>query len=658
MCGICGIWGKRDEPAVNSMIDAMYHRGPDDNGTYFDSKISLGMTRLAILDVSHAGHQPMSASEGLIWMVYNGEAYNFKSERSILRSKGYTFSSTSDTEVILKMYQEYGDEFLTRLRGMFALAIYDKRRGYGRERLLLARDQFGIKPLLYANVGSKLIFASEIKTLLASGLIKPEIDPNGLRHLLTYGSVSQPQTMIKGVRMLLPAHKMVVENGQAKLERYWSLEANRRSELQDLSYPELVEEVEKVLAESVHLQMVSDVPVGAFLSGGIDSSLMVAMMSEASDKRMKTFSVGFGNEGAEIDESLEAEITARHIGTDHTRVLVDETDVRDHIERFAFGLDQPSADGINTYFVSMAARKAVTVAISGNGGDELFAGYGWFIFMQRELEKQLVNPLSGKIRSLASSLFRQNIFDTFLPGSAGQIIHRFRNSGGFLNRFGDNSWQLFGVRDTARLLAKHLRADARAGRSLHLDLQEIDEMPEAGVLERISGLTLRGYNNNQLLHDSDTVSMIHSLELRVPFLDTSVADMALSLPDDAKLRTTGDLSIAKGLSYRETGAKRILLDVGKKMLPEGFDKKPKRGFGMPYKAWLNGSLKEVYLDTLAPGQIAKRGILNASEVSMLKDSFAGGDDPEPLKVWTLMILELWCREVLDKPFSANRDKHK
>jgi asparagine synthase (glutamine-hydrolysing) len=646
MCGICGIWGKTDKPAVERMVGAMYHRGPDDNGTFFDEKISLGMTRLAILDISRAGHQPMSASNKNIWIVYNGETYNFKSERKILESKGYQFNSASDTEVILKMYEEYGDEFLKRLRGMFALAIYDKRGGFGKERLLLARDHFGIKPLLYASVGDQIVFSSEIKTILASGLVKREIDPVGLRQLLTFGSVLYPFSIIKGVKMLPPAHKLVVENGEMKVERFWKLDIDRRPELRALPYPELVEEVRGVLEESVRLQMVSDVPVGAFLSGGIDSSLMVAMMARASQQKMKTFSVGFGREGMEIDESQEAEITANHIGTDHQRVVVTEQDVLDHIEKFAFSLDQPSNDGINTYFVSRAAQEEVTVAISGNGGDELFAGYPWFIFMQMERLKQISNPLSATIRSSASKFFSQGIFDKFIPGRAGQFIHRLRHAGGFINRFANNSWQLFGVRDAYLLLSQDLRSSARAGRSLHFDFSEMDEVPHGSTLERVSALCLRGYNSNQLLPDSDTVSMIHSLELRVPFLDPVVADTAFSLPDDAKLRTGGKLSLAGNLSYHDTGSKRILLDIGKPMLPEDFHKKPKRGFGMPFGAWLKGSLKEVYRDTLSEESVRKRGILDWAEVSRVREGFEKGK-VEPLRIWTLMILELWCREVLD-----------
>src|SRR5947209_1495008 len=381
MCGICGVWGEVDLESVEAMVSAMHHRGPDDRGVYQSSNITLGMTRLSIIDLSPSGHQPMSNDGGMIWVVYNGEVYNFQSERAQLEAKGYQFRSTSDTEVVLRLYEYYGDDFLLRLRGMFALAIYDARRGPGHERLLLARDQLGIKPLLFARAKGRLIFASELKAILASGLIEAEIDPDALRLLLTYGSIYQPRTIVRGVEMLLPAHRLIIENGQERIERYWSLATDRRADLRTKTYEELVEEVAATLAEAVRLQMVSDVPLGAFLSGGVDSSLLVAMMTRLAGNRIKTFSVGFEAEGAEIDESTDAERMALYLGTEHSTVLVRGAEVRDRIEHIAYGLDQPSVDGVNSYFVSLAARRAVTVAVSGTGGDELFAGYPWFINM-------------------------------------------------------------------------------------------------------------------------------------------------------------------------------------------------------------------------------------------------------------------------------------
>ena len=641
MCGICGVWGEDKEFAVEAMTNAMNHRGPDDNGVYRDSRVSLGMARLAIIDVSASGHQPMRNPDSTVWTVYNGESYNFKDERKLLEAKGYSFTSTSDTEVVLRMYECYGDDFLLRLRGMFALAIYDRRQGMGRERLLLARDQLGIKPLLYSHAGARLIFASEIKALLASRLVKPEIDPEGLRLLLTYGSVYQPQTIIRGVRMLPPAHRMIVENGRERIERYWSLSPRRQSEFAKLSYEGLVAEVTKALRESVSLQMVSDVPLGAFLSGGVDSSLLVAMMARQVSHKIKTFSVGFESEGAHMDESDEAEKTARFIGADHSKVLVRGSDVRDHIEHIAWSLDQPSVDGVNTYFVSRAARQAVTVAISGNGGDELFAGYPWFIFMAMDQSR---NPLETAARSFIASLARRRTFDRYMARGVGSAIAKARGLAGFVTRYG-NTYQIFGARGASRLLAPELRSQAKTGCSLDTDLKPIDEISNGTTIQRVSGLCLRGYNNNQLLRDTDAVSMANSLEVRVPFLDPVMADLALSLPDSAKL---GDVStlLSRQYTYKDSGAKRILFDVGKKMLPADFDSQAKRGFGMPFDSWLKGPLREVLMDTLSERQVKERGFLNTSEVAAVREQVSRGDFlwTQP---WLLMILELWFREVAE-----------
>lgn len=650
MCGICGIWGSNDPEAVQAMVGAMHHRGPDDQGVYSDSRVALGMTRLAIIDTSSGGHQPMRNPDGTIWIVYNGETYNFESERSLLEAKGYSFSSSSDTEVVLRMYEHYGDDFLLRVRGMFALAIYDKRGGPGRERLLLARDHLGIKPLLFARAGKRIVFASEMKAILSSGLVDREIDPVALRLLLTHGSIYQPRTILRGVSMLLPAHRMIVEQGQERIERYWSLGTNRKPDLRNRPYQELVAEVADVLKESVRLQMVSDVPLGAFLSGGVDSSLLVALMTQTAGHKIKTFSVGFESEGTDIDESDEAQRTARFLGTDHTRVLVRGVDVRDRIGHIASSLDQPSVDGVNTYFVSLAARQAVTVAISGNGGDELFAGYPWFIFMVEDQLRRRARPSAAIARSLVATVARHRALDRLLPMRGGGVLSRTRGLAGFVTRYGNN-YQIFGSLGAARILSRDLRNQAQAGRSVHHDLNEIDEMPNGSTIQRVTGLCLRGYNNNQLLRDTDAVSMAHSLEVRVPFLDTAVVDTALSLPDSAKIGDPANLSAHRGQTYRDSGAKRILIDAGRQLLPKDFDLQPKRGFAMPFDSWLRGPLREVFLDTLSESQVRKRGLLDGQEVaavrrSVLEDRFVW------TRPWLLMMFELWCREVLDQPCPA------
>ncbi|MBE3139683.1 MAG: asparagine synthase (glutamine-hydrolyzing) [Thermoplasmata archaeon] len=645
MCGICGFWNHPNSERVKRMMAAMRHRGPDDSGLFWDEKVSMGMARLAVIDLNPTGHQPMCNPEETVWIVYNGEVYNFKSEREHLEALGYRFMSTSDTEVILRLYEYYGDEFLLRLRGMFALAIYDKRRGPGKERMLLARDQLGIKPLLYAQVGSRFVFASEIKALLASGLIAPELDPEALRLLLTYGSVYQPRTIVSNVKMLLPAHRMILENGETRIERYWSLAVNRYSDLRNSSYWEQVEVLNDALVESVRLQMVSDVPLGAFLSGGVDSSVLVAMMTREAGHRIRTFSVGFEAEGAAIDESQDALRTARYLGTDHNRVLVRGQDVSDRIHHIAASLDQPSVDGVNSYFVSMAARQGVTVAISGTGGDELFAGYPWFMSMALQQGSAWM-PFSNNVWEMAEGFAGLPIFDPLIPTRSGKWLHALRSRSGFLNRYAAQ-YQIFGPGGAARLLAHELRQKTQSGRMESRDLAPIDEVEMGSVIERVTGLCLRGYTNNQLLRDIDATSMAHSLEVRVPYLDTVITDMALSLPDDAKLKQLDQLPSSTQSSYRATGAKRILIDIGKPLLPKDFDVQPKRGFAMPFDFWLRGPLRAVFLDSLSEGGIGQRGWFDYNQVAAVRDGFISGQSSwsEP---WLLMMIELWCQQVLDK----------
>jgi asparagine synthase (glutamine-hydrolysing) len=645
MCGICGIWGNADIHQLEKMVDAMHHRGPDDRGIYNDTNMSLGMSRLAIIDLSPAGHQPMHNLDETVWIVFNGECYNFQSERSILISKGYTFHSNSDTEVVLQMYECYGDDFVQRLRGMFALAIYDKRRGLGHERLLLARDHMGIKPLLYARVGNRIVFASELKALLASGLVRGEIDPIALRQLLTYGSVYQPRTMLLNVNMLLPAHRLIVEGGIEHVERYWSLEANRQPDLHEQPYEQLVEDLAEVLKESVHLQMVSDVPLGAFLSGGVDSSLLVAIMTRIAGRRIKTFSVGFEAEGIAIDESRDAETIAHFLGADHTAVIVRGEEVRDCIQDIARGLDQPSVDGVNSYFVSKAARQGVTVAISGTGGDELFAGYPWFATMALSALANQRSPWLALAWSLSGSLFRQPIFDPLCLTRAGRGLHTIRSRSDFVSRYG-SIYTIFGPAGTSKLLSHELRRPAQAGRAAYHDLLPCDELKMGSPLARVSSLCLRGYTTNQLLRDIDAVSMCHSLEVRVPFLDPIVADFALSLPDSSKMGDLTKVKFSPNTSYKDSGAKRILIDVGRPMLHKNLDQQPKRGFAMPFDAWLKGPLQDIMMDTLSESQIRQRGLFNISQVRKVKRSFLDGRTNWSLP-WLLMMLELWFREVLD-----------
>ena len=645
MCGICGVWGVGDLDGVEAMVQAMPHRGPDDLGTFVDDRVALGMTRLAILDLSANGHQPMSNDDGSIWIVYNGEVANFTEERQRLESLGHHFRSDTDTEVVLRCYEQEGEEFLSRLRGMFALAIYDRRRGPGLERLLLARDPLGIKPLLWSEIGGRLIFASEMKAMLASGAVNREIDPVSLRQLLTWGSIRQPRSMISGVNMLMPGHLLIADSSGMRIRRYWSLAIDRRPDLADRTYHEQVEAMGEILEGSLRRQLASDVPLGAFLSGGLDSSLLVAMMCQTAGERVETFSVGFHSEGAQIDESRDAERIAHHLGTTHHHVLVTGSDVHHRLDHFIHGLDQPSVDGLNSYFVSLAARSRVTVSISGTGGDELFAGYPWFraaVIEQAELERR---PVRTALRKLLGRMASGGLFDRLVSGRIGDRLVAIRDSSSWTARVAARV-QVFGPSGTIGVMAPDLRGPAAAGLAARRDLPFRDELASGSVIQRVSAGTLRGYTADQLLRDIDATSMVHSLEVRVPFLDQDVVDAALALPDSTKLNHPSELSHSPDSSYRDTGSKRILVDIGRELLPAGLDDQPKRGFAMPMDSWLRQELSDRLDEALSPATVASRGLLDPQAVTDIREDFTAGR-----RTWTgpwlLMVLELWCREMID-----------
>jgi asparagine synthase (glutamine-hydrolysing) len=646
MCGIAGVAGAAASARVEAMLDAMHHRGPDDRGLVSHESATLGMTRLAIIDLSPTGHQPMTGPDGLVDIVYNGEIYNYRELRAQLAAGGWCFRSQSDTEAILALYYRRGDRCAVALRGMFAFAIYDRRGGRGRERWLLARDHLGIKPLLYTETPHGLVFASELKALLASGLVAADIDPVGLRDLLARGSVTQPRTILSDVQALPPAHRLVIEGGRHRVERYWSLAVDRVPNLRDAPYAEIVERVESVLCESVAAQMVADVPVGAFLSGGVDSSLLVAMMARHHRGPLATYSVGFPAEGRHLDETDDALVVARFLGTTHKRVEISSNDALAALPGLGMSLDQPSVDGLNAYFVSKAAANDLKVAISGTGGDELFGGYPWFRAVERFEARRSTSPARRILGNAAARMARRRGFDRFRHGRYGGLLARVR-SWDFVGTFAEQ-YGAFGLNGAWRLLHPSLREEARAGEDYSSDIELWDELPRAGAVDRATALCLRGYTQNQLLRDIDAVSMAHSLEVRVPFLDTAVIDLALAIPAWARLAP--ERADAPPDSYRASGVKRVLLDVARKFLPPDFDIRGKRGFTMPFDTWLRGPLREICHDLLSGERVAARRLLDTDAVSETLARFEAGvvhwSHP-----WLLLTLELWFQQVLDRPGS-------
>ncbi|MGU3287589.1 asparagine synthase (glutamine-hydrolyzing) [Methylobacterium mesophilicum] len=632
MCGIAGYFGKANPEAVERMLSCMLHRGPDDGGLYTDENISIGQRRLAIIDRSSGGHQPMPSADGRIQVVFNGEIYNFRAERDRLAQGGRRFLSDSDTEVVLALYEKHGDAFVERLRGMFAIAIYDRRGGPGRERLLLARDQFGIKPLLYAQKADGIAFASELKALIASGCVERQIDPGGLRQLLSLGSIYQPNTLVSGVRNLPPAHMMVVDRSGCRVSRYWGFAPDRIKGLRTAPYVEQVERLHEVLRESVKLQMVADVSVGAFLSGGVDSSLIVALMTRETGRAVKTFSVGFESGTSAIDETSEAAEIAVHLGTDHQRVVVTSADIVAHLDRFICGLDQPSVDGLNSYFVAGAAAQAVTVSLSGTGSDEIFLGYPWFAHVANRFGG---DPLTWPAESRGARLWRRL--------SRTPAVPREDRSEEFENAFG-GLYHCFGPDMADALLSPQWRADAPKI-PFHLDLAPSDELRYASPLDRAGVLCLNGYTRNQLLRDIDACAMAHSLEVRVPFLDPVVSDYALSLPTESKMKLS-DATLDPQAGYAESGVKRVVCDVARHYLPASFfEQRAKKGFNLPHADWLRGPLAETMAEALSPATVARRGIFDPEAVDTVRKDFLEGRRPWS-HPWILMVTELWCRQVL------------
>jgi len=635
MCGISGIYGREDPDAVKRMCDAMIHRGPDDEGIYTGDGITLGVRRLSIIDLSPHGHQPMGNEDGTIQIVFNGEIYNFKELGDRLKVKGHRFNSKSDTEVIIHAYEEWGDECLKELRGMFAFAIWDKRQ----KRLFAARDRFGIKSLYYTMGGGLLIFASEIKALIASGLIEKELDPVAVYHYLTFGAIPAPWTILKDIKALLPGHKLVLEKGNLEIKRYWDIEIPVGSLKKDEH--EWTEGLRELLRESIRLHIVSDVPIGAFLSGGVDSSIIVAFMSQIISQPVKTFSIGFDAGGTDYNETHYAGIIHERFSTVHTDIIVTAEEVVNVLDEIIWYMDQPSHDGLNSYFVSRAASTAVTVALSGLGGDELFAGYSIFKFAQR---------LAGL------KWLRQRIphgFSNVFNGVDAGISPRYRNRWfwrgvmGVLGCYPTVAEQyelvklFFNNHEKERLLTDEFKNSL--GRIDHSNSSEILrllalEVADRDIINQVSYLELKTYLSDTLLRDMDTMSMAHSLEVRVPFIDHKLVEYVAAIPP--------------GLKLNGMDTKYILKESVKDMVPGKILSRKKMGFAFPIGIWLRqGRLREMADDCLSKQTIKDRGIFRYETVNKVRNEFYGYDNCKDgqiyLKVWLLVVLELWCRRYLD-----------
>lgn len=623
MCGICGIvsgpGGEHPDPAaVQRAGDAIRHRGPDHGATRALGHCALGYRRLRVIDLA-TGDQPVANETGDVVVVFNGEIYNFRELRADLEKRGHVLTGTGDTPTLPHLYEEHGDRFVEHLDGMFALALWDARR----QRLLLARDRFGKKPLLYARLANgSLAFASELKALLTLPGLARRPDLARLDAYLALGYVPGETTALEGVRRVPPGSLLTVEDGRTRVERYWTLQPDRRH----LGEDEWVAAVRAGVQEAVRKRLIADVPLGALLSGGIDSSVVVAAMAQASSEPVRTFAVGFSEE--HYDERRYARLVAERFGTVHEELLV-EPDAAALLPRLADAYDEPFGDtsALPTFLVCEHARRFVTVALTGDGGDEVFGGY----------ERYRAHALAGRLghvpRPLSAGAARAV---RLLPGARTEPrSHAFRGAR-FLDTVGLEPGERYGN------LMQLFPPGLRAGLWTEAALAEIGDLPTAGRLlgaPRGAGMTglqltdVETYLPDDLLYKADIASMANSLELRAPLLDHHLAELALGLPETLRLQGgTGKVALRRAFAA----------DLPPEILQRG-----KRGFGVPVARWFREDLRDLAADVLLGERARQRGLFRPRAVERLLADHVQGSADHGERIWSLLMLELWQEHTID-----------
>jgi len=620
VCGICGIIGEKanNKGSLSTMLQAIAHRGPDDEGTFADNNIALGHRRLSIIDLSKNGHQPMFSADGRYAIVYNGELYNYKSLKLELQraqsgggtTMAYPFQTQSDTEVILAAYMRWGVDCLKYFNGMFAFAIWDKEK----KELFIARDRLGIKPLyFYWEQGKTFAFASELRALLKSGLVPKKLNTGALHYYLKRQTTPSQHTIIKDVQMLLPGYYTIIREDLSPTTQkpYWSLK-DIKNQPEDTSYEEVCTNVKHLLYDSVEQQLVSDAPFGAFLSGGIDSSLIVAIMSKYLTKKVDTFSVNF--EEDQFNEGPYARQIAKQYDTHHHDIVLSLKSFLSKLPAALNAMDHPSGDGMNSYVVSEATKKeGIKMVLSGLGGDELFAGYPFFTRLYK-LEK--ANWASG--------------FPKPVVGLPAHIYKLFKNSSSadkLIELMNLPNWKTETTYPVMRSALSSAEATSLLNVSASLaDTISLDE--RFGILSRLTIDELSSYLPDTLLRDTDQMSMAHALEVRVPFLDYRLVEYVVGLNDKTKYPVT---------------PKKLLTDATKGLLPENIINRPKMGFTFPWAMWMKGELKTFCEAKMIC--LSKRPQFNKDNVQYLWQSFLKDSNKTPWhKIWHLVVLENWLTE--------------
>jgi len=614
MCGIAGMFGKAaSRERVQRMVLALRRRGPDDAGVWVEDEkqVALGHTRLSIIDLSAAGHQPMISQDGNLAVVFNGEIYNYKELRAELEAQGAVFTSNSDTEVLLWGWKIWGDDTPAHLRGMFAFAVWSRLS----DTVTLVRDRMGIKPLLWCQNASGFVFGSTLKALLNSGEVSPVLNEQGLFDFLTFGAVCQPRTMIRDVQSLSPGTMMSIRrSGERQVRVYWALErkVELTQSLAHLPYEAQVRETRRILEEACRYHMIADVPVGSFLSGGVDSTVITALMARQSRQPIKSFSIGFDN-GPDLRNELgDARIAAKHIGCDHNEVVLSGAEVADNFDDFVDGIDQPSTDGLNTYWVSKVARQQVKVALSGLGGDELFAGYdffGWFDTSQGEQRKSWLEHLLGYAYHIYphDSLIRRGFLKVASPRERLAIIRRMLSDSAIRKTVAPGLSCVFANGHVQQYMAG-------------LDIEDADPIAQATRYD------CKNYLLNTLLRDADALSMAHGLEVRPILLDHHLVEHALALPAASK--------------WRQGIGKAVMKDAAKDLLPADFFARKKMGFVLPIERWLDHELHGRFTEVLQDKVTAQ--FLSDGFISRLKRQGAGACGHKA--AWGILVFLLWAKK--------------
>ncbi len=629
MCGLAGIVDANglhpdDAARVVEMRDVLAHRGPDQVGLYADEASALGHRRLSIVDLA-TGDQPLANEDRSIWIAYNGEIDNHLDLRRELEAAGHRYASRSDTETVVHGYEQWGEGVVERLRGMFAFAIWDSRR----RRLLLARDRLGVKPIYWTLSGSKLIFASEIKAILASGLVRASADCDRFPELLATRSLAGPGTLFAGIERLEPGCILSFERGAVSLRKYWDVPHGTGRSAAPRTFESATARFSELLEESVRLRLMSDVPLGMFLSGGLDSSVIAALMARMIDRPLQTFSVAFAERAfSELSYSREV---ARHIGAIAHEVVVGEEEFFEAMPRLVWHEDEPMAhpSSVPLYFVSALARRHVKVVLTGEGSDELLAGYGRY--PRSLLNWRAGGPYQRMVPAAARRLVKRAV--GHLPGRAGRIAKRSflavdRTPAAI---FYDN-FAAVPLSAQRHLLARHLTERSTAEAAYGPLVDRLETARDSPLLERLLYVDLKTYLV-ELLMKQDQMSMAASIESRVPFLDHHLVEFAAGLPVEWKL---------SGFT-----TKRILRAAARTLLPRAILDRPKMGFPVPFGRWMRGGSIEIARSVLLDTAARKRGIFDPPAVERLLSMHHGGEVDAGDIIWSLMNLELWHRTFID-----------